>query len=149
MAAMKTARGTKLLFKIGDGASPENFTALCTINTQRGIAFSAAMTEQAVPDCASPDLPAWIQRFKDTLSAAVNGAGVLNTPDIDIMFAFLKDPNSRNCQFVVDVPGADGGRVFEGFFHCNEFNVTGERGPNSEATLAFASDGEISIANNT
>lgn len=149
MAKPKTARGTKLLFKIGDGESPETFTAICTINTSRGIVFSANMSEQSVPDCADPDLPAWIDRNKESLSAAVNGAGLLNTPDIDLMFEFLKDPDSRNCQFVVDVPSADGGRVFEGFFHCTQFEVTGEGAQNSTASLAFASDGEITIANNS
>lgn len=149
MAAVKHARGVKLLLKVGDGASPEQFTPYCTINAARGITFSATTNDFAVPDCTDPDMIAWLVREKTDLSANVTGAGILNTPDVEDMFDYLADENSRNCQIVVDVPSADGGVIFEGAFHLTEFSITGDRGAKMESSVTLVSDGVITAAANT
>lgn len=147
---IKHARGVKLLLKVGDGASPENFTAFCSINAARGITFSSATNEFPAIDCDSPEDVAWVLREKQNLSAAVTGAGTLNTPDVEDFYNWWTSPDSKNCQVVVDVPAADGGVIFEGFFHLTEFAITGDRGAKQECTITLASDGEIGLApNNT
>jgi hypothetical protein len=143
MAAVQHARGVKLLVKVGDGASPEVFTAKCTLNAARGISFSATTRDFAIPDCSDPDLIAWLAREKESLGVTVTGGGMLNTPDSDEFFDWWKSEDTKNVQIVVDVPGADGGIIFEGAFHLTEFALSGDRGGKIEATLTLQSDGEV------
>lgn len=149
MAAVKHARGVKLLVKVGDGASPEVFTAYCTINAARGISFTSATRDFNLPDCADPDEIGWIIREKESLSVTITGGGMLNTPDVDTFFDWWKDAASKNVQVVVDVPSADGGVVFEGPFHLTDFDVSGDRGGKMEASLTLQSDGEITAVANS
>jgi len=149
MASVKNARGVKLLLKVGDGESPETFTAYCSINAARGITFTSATNESPDINCDDPDDISWLLREKASLSAAVTGAGTLNTPDIQDFFDWLSGADSKNCQIVVDVPSADGGVIFEGAFHLTDFAVTGDRGAKMETTITLASDGVITSVANT
>lgn len=149
MAAVKHARGVKLLLKVGDGASPETFAAYCTVNAARGITFTSATNDFNIPDCDDPDQIGWLAREKVSLSVAVTGAGILNTPDVQDFFDWWSSENSKNCQIVVDVPSADGGVIFEGAFHLTEFAITGDRGAKQEANLTLASDGEVTCTANS
>lgn len=149
MADIKHARGVKLLLKVGDGASPEVFNTYCSINADRGITFTAGMNESEVIDCADLEKVAWVLREKTNLSCTFSGGGTVNTPDVEDFFEFLADIDSRNAKIVVDVPSADGGVIFSGRFHCNEFSITGNRGEKMQASVSFASDGEITKSANS
>lgn len=149
MAATKHARGVKLLLKVGDGASPEVFSTFCSINTARGISFSSTTNDFNIPDCDDPDKIAWVAREKDGLSVGVTGAGILNTPDVEEFYEWFASPDSKNCQVVVDVPSADGGVIFEGAFHLTDFEITGDRSGKMECSLSLASDGEVTVGDNT
>lgn len=149
MAAIKHARGVKLLLKLGNGADPEVFTAFCSVNAARGITFTAGTREYTVVDCTDPDAVAWMIREKESLSAAFNGAGMLNTPDVATFFSWLKDENSRNCQVVIDVPAIDGGLIFNGAWHLTEFAITGDKAAKQECSITCASDGEITSEANS
>jgi hypothetical protein len=149
MARVKKARGVKLVLKVGDGADPENFAAKCSINAARGITFSSATNEFPDIDCDDPEAVAWVLREKSNLSAAINGAGTLNTPDVQGFYDWQVDPLSKNCQVVLDVPSADGGVIFEGAFHLTQFEMTGNQGTLVETTIALQSDGEVTCGANT
>lgn len=149
MAAVKHARGVKLLVKVGNGADPEVFAGICSINASRGISFSSAMNEVAIPDCTDLDKIAWLAREKTSLSVTVTGAGIANTADIEDMFDWWKSKDSKNCQVVVDVPSADGGVIFEGAYHLGEFALTGEPGDKQQFTATLSSDGEVTCTANT
>ncbi len=149
MAAVKHARGVKLLLKVGDGSSPESFTAFCTINAARSIKGTVSTNSFNIPDCTDPDLLAWVSREKVALEYAVSGAGILDTDDVQDFSDWLADENPKNCQIVVDVPMADGGVIFEGAFHLTDFEITGDRGKKMEATISLASDGEVTVVANT
>lgn len=149
MAAVKHARGVKLLLKVGDGASPEVFSTYCSINAARGISFSSTTNDFNLPDCSDPEEIAWVVREKDGLSASVTGAGMVNTPDVEAFFDWFTSPDSKNCEVVVDVPSADGGVIFEGAFHLTDFEITGDRGGKMECSITLASDGEITSTANT
>jgi hypothetical protein len=142
---VKYARGVKLLIAIGDGGSPEVFTAYCTVNAARSIKGDAATNDFNIPDCDDPDMVGWLAREKVSLSYTLAGAGILNTPDVQVFADYLADPLSRNCQITVDVPATDGGVVFAGPFHLTSFEITGDRGAKMEATLAMVSDGEVTV----
>jgi Phage tail tube protein len=142
---VKYARGVKLLIMVGDGGSPEVFTAFCTVNAARSVTGDAATNDFNIPDCDDPDALGWLVREKVSLSYSAQGAGILNTPDVMTFTEWLADPDSRNCQIVVDVPAADGGVVFAGAFHLTKFEITGDRGSKMEATLNLISDGEVVV----
>lgn len=145
---VKSARGVKLLLKVGDGATPENFSVFCSVNTTRGISFTAGTNDQDVIDCDDPDAVAWVAREKSNLSCSCTGAGTLDTRDVADFYAWLTSPDSKNCQMVVDVPSADGGVIFEGAFHLTGFDITGDRGKKQECTLTIISDGEVDCVAN-
>jgi hypothetical protein len=149
MAAIKNARGVKLLLKVGDGASPETFAQFCSINTQRGLSFTTATNDNIDIDCDDPDALAWLAREKVSISATFTGSGTLNTPDVEEFFEWLSSPDSKNCQVVVDVPAASGGVIFEGRWHLTDFEITGDRGTKQECSITCTSDGEISLVPNT
>lgn len=149
MPALKPVRGVKLLLKVGNGADPEVFTAKCSINASRGVSFSSAMNEIAIPNCTDLDEIAWLAREKTSLSVGVTGAGILNTPDVQGMFDWWKSKDPKNCQVVVDVPSGDGGVIFEGAYHLPEFSLTGEPGDKANFTCSLASDGEVTCSANT
>lgn len=142
---VKHARGVKLLIMVGDAATPEVFTAFCTVNAARSVTGDAATNDFNIPDCEDPDAMGWLAREKVSLSYSAQGAGILNTPDVQEFADWLADPLSRNCQIIVDVPAADGGVIFAGPFHLTHFEITGNRGAKMEATINLISDGEITV----
>lgn len=143
MAQAKTVRGTKILVKVGDGGTPEVFAHNCSINGARSFQLSAGTNEVAVPDCDDPELMAWLVREKVSVSATVQGAGVCNTPDIELFQAWAASSDAKNCRIVVDVPGADGGGYWSGAFHCTDFTISGDRGQSSEISVTLVSTGEV------
>lgn len=148
MTDVKHTRGVKVLLKIGNGADPEVFAQSCSINAERGITFTAGTNDTEVINCEDPEQLAWILREKTNLSCSINGAGLLNTPDVADYFEWLESPDPRNCKLVIDVPAADGGVVFSGAYHLTEFSITGNRGEKAQASVALQSDGRIIKAAN-
>ena len=140
MVAPVKLRGVHLLIKIGNGAAPEVFTPYCSINTDRGIQFTADTTDEPDIDCTNIDLLAWLSREKKSLSATLNGSGTLNVPDVPDMFAFLNSVNSRNCLIIVDIAG---GYEFAGAFHLTSLEITGTYGEKAKCTLKMDSDGTV------
>jgi len=149
MAAVKHARGVKLLIKVGDGATPEVFSTPCSINAERGITFTAGVSDQDIPDCSNPDAIAWVVREKTNLSASITGSGVLDTEDAEFFFDWLKSEDPKNVKVIVDVPASAGGVIFTGSFHLGEFSITGNRGEKMQASISLSSNGEITSAANS
>ena len=144
MAKPVTSRASQLLLKLGDGGSPEAFTAPCGLNT-KGITFTKEMNDTPVPDCDNPDAPAWTERAVTTLSAAVSGAGILSMGDLDTWIAFNESTISRNAQviIVVDAPNSAMGGMWTGKFLMSSFEVTGELGNKIQTTIEMQSDGPV------
>lgn len=145
MTAVSHTKGVKLVLKLGDGASPEVFAAKCSINAERGITFTSTLSDTAIPDCTDPEALAIIAREKTDYSAAVNGAGLLNVGDELFFFNWLKSPDAKNCQVIVD---SVGGTTFSGAFHLGEFSITGNRGGKIECSISLSSDGAVAGATN-
>jgi tail tube protein len=143
---VKYARGVKLLIMVGQAdGPPETFVAFCTINAARSVVGEAATNDFNIPDCEDPDKMGWLVSEKVSLRYTAQGAGILNTPDVQEFADWLADPNPRNCQIIVDVPAVDGGVVFAGQFHLTHFEITGDRGSKMEATVNLISNGEVTV----
>lgn len=143
MAAVNYTRGVKLVLKIGDGASPEVFTAMCSINAERGITFNAQTSDETIPDCADLDAIAWVAREKQTLSVDVTGGGMLDKGNVKTMWDFFEADTSTNCQIVLDDDTAANVITFEGAFQLTSFEITGNRGEKVTTSLSLSSDGAV------
>lgn len=149
MALVKVMNGEQLLVQIGNGATPtETFAHDCLINTERGISFSANMSDSLVPDCDSPALPAWLIRHKDGLSATINGAGMIHTASLEDWWTWFNGDATRNVRVKVNVAGADGGGYWQGAFHLSEFQVTGTRKETATVSVTLVSSGPITWTDN-
>jgi predicted secreted protein len=134
-------RGTQLLVKVGDGASPsETFTHPCLINAKRGFKATVSSNKIVVPDCDNPDDPAWQEVIKDVLSAAIDGAGKLDRAGVATFYAWLLGKDPKNVQIWLGTFG-----YWAGAFHCTNFEVTGDRGALAECSLALESDGAVTF----
>lgn len=145
MTQAVTLRGTKILVKIGDGATPETFTNNCSINGARSFQLQCQTNDTAVPDCDDPDLMAWIESEKVSLNATVSGAGVTNVGDVPFFYAYAASPDPRNCRIVIDAgSGVNGNGYFAGAFLCDGFTVSGDRGNKSDISITLKSTGVVS-----
>lgn len=145
MTLAKALKGKSLLIKIGDGADPEVFAQPCSINSDRGIVFTAETNQTRVPDCDDPELIGWFRREKTAKGATINGAGTLHTPDLEDLFDFFNSEDSRNLQVKLNgVAGADGGGHFAGAFLCTGLEVTGTVGEYTQVSISLESDGAVS-----
>lgn len=143
MAALKAVSGTKVLVQIEDPLTPGTYAHPCLINAARGISFTSNTSDQLIPDCLTPDAPAWITRTKDGLSASVTGAGLLHTPDTEVFFDWFKGDTAKNVRVKIDALAADGGGYFAFSAKLTEFNITGDRGAKAEADVTILSDGAV------
>lgn len=149
MAAIKYARGTKLLLKFGDGEAPEVFTHACSINASRSIQFTAEENTSVIPDCADLNAPGWIVSDITSKRVTASGSGMLNTPDFDALHAWWDSSESRNAKLVIDVSAADGGRIISAAFKILTLEVSGEKDGKIEISISIASDGPATVADNT
>jgi hypothetical protein len=145
MAQERGTSGLKLLLLVGDGGSPEGFTHPCSINAERGITFTAGMSEEDGFNCEDPDEIGWVLREKTKLSCAITGGGKVVMSDVPFFFEWLTSNESRNCKVKVDAPG---GQTFTGAFHLSEFPLTGNKGEKMATSISLASDGEVVMAAN-
>lgn len=131
-------RGTQLMIKIGDAASPEVFSHPCLINTKRGIQFQSSANKVIIPDCDNPDDPAWVQVIKDQLSASISGAGVLDTADVADYDAWFNSDDAKNVEIWLGAIGK-----WTGSFKLTSWEVNGDRNQNAEVTLTLESHGAL------
>jgi predicted secreted protein len=135
---ISTIRGTQLLIKVGDAASPEVFAHPCLINAKRGFKLAVSSNKIVVPDCDNPDDPAWQEVIKDVLSASIDGAGKLDTADVADYHAWLVSKDPKNIQIWLGTVGH-----WAGAFHLTSFEVSGDRGALAEVSLALESEGVV------
>lgn len=143
MAAVKFTRGVKLVLKVGNGAEPEVFTALCTINAERGITFNAQTNDANIPDCDDLDALAWLAREKVSLSVDVTGGGMSHKSDVKKLWDWFEGEDAKNCQIIMDDDTSGNVITFEGAFHLTQFDLTGNRGEKVNSTMTLASDGAV------
>lgn len=138
MAKATTVAFGSFLVKIGDGASPEVFTAPCGL-TSKGFNQTASTQETTVPDCADPDAPAYVERAVDTISAEITGSGVLATEAFTTWQAWFDSAAAKN--FRVYPKGASGG-YYSGAGILTAFNNKVDRGQKVNVDVTIQTDGE-------
>jgi predicted secreted protein len=141
MAAPTTASWTKFIIQLGDGGGTEVFTPPCGL-TSKGIAFSATTAETAVPDCANPSLPAWIERDVRDKSATITGSGILAMEARETWWNWYSSGAAKNCRVKIDAPM---GGHWAGSFQLTalEFGAGRDDGKIQLNTVTLMSDGEV------
>lgn len=143
MAKPITVNASKMLIKIGDGATPtEVFAAPCGMTT-KGLNFTKETNDVNVPDCDDPDAPAWIERGVVSMSAEISENGILAMEALTVWQEFLDETISRNVQVWLDVPVSSHGGHWNGKFHLTGFNVTAEQGDKVQVAVTMQSDGPV------
>ncbi|HAL06350.1 phage tail tube protein [Brevundimonas naejangsanensis] len=144
MALVKTTRWSELVLKVGDGATPEQFKPLCTINAARGINFNANTTEDSIPDCDDLQKLQWLIREKVSLSVDVTGAGKVDKKDVKPLVDWQQSPETRNCIVVLDDADPDNVIQFLGAYHLTTFSMNGDPGtPTVTGDIALQSSGAV------
>ena len=148
MAAVKAMNGTSLLVQIGDGGSPEVFAHDCLINTERGIAFASETNRQVIPDCDTPEAPAWSVVNKDGLSATITGAGMLHTASVPDWDAWFNSDDAKNVRVLLNgVTLVNGGGHWAGAFKLTAWEITGTRNEKAQVSVTLESDGAVTWVN--
>ncbi|WP_315759306.1 MULTISPECIES: phage tail tube protein [unclassified Bradyrhizobium] len=136
MAKAQTLPFSKFLVSLGDGNSPEVFSAPCGLNS-RSYNRAAATNETNVPDCEDPDAPSWLNRDIVSMSASISGAGVVADEDYDTWELWMNSGATKNVKVKL------GNRESIGPYKCTKLNVTGQRGQRVTFDVTLDSDGEI------
>lgn len=144
MAEAKTLAGKSLYIKVSDGAETPVFAHPCLINAARGIQFSSTSNERRIPDCTDPELIAWTKINKISLTAKIQGAGVLNTTDNEFYFDWYNSDDAKAVQVELHgVVEADGGGWWAGNFKCMDYNVNGDIGDEVKADITLQSHASV------
>lgn len=142
MARPKTARGSKVLIQLGNGAGPEVFTAPCALET-KGINLSADTNDFNVPDCDLPDNPTWTERVVSALSAGVSGNGVLALENLTTWRTWFLSGLAKNIRVKIDVPLADNGGYFAMSSVLTTFNIGADQTGLITVEVGISSSGEV------
>lgn len=147
MAQASVISFSKFRVLLGDGASPETFTAPCGFNS-RALNRLKNLNEVVIPDCDDEDAAAWIGRDVASLSWGVTGEGVLAEESIEMWEDFFDSTASRNVRVEIELP-TQAMLVKEGRAHLSTFNVAANRGEKATVNVELAGDGELVAVSTT
>jgi hypothetical protein len=128
----------KFLLKVGDGASPEVFSAPCGL-TAKAFNQTNTTVESIVPDCDDPDAPANVERGITSKSRDISGTALLTSESFQTWQDFYDSDYSKNVR--VYPMGASGG-YYQGKFILATFNIAAPAiGQKSTGDITLQSDG--------
>lgn len=140
MAKPETARFGKFLVKLGSGTGPIVYAAPCGF-TSKSLTLSKDLTEIVIPDCEDPDAASWVGRDVNSLSAAVNGQGVLASEALetwtDAYDSVEPVPVKIEIHFKTKILS------YTGTMHISSLSFETEQGGRVTITVEMASDGEM------
>lgn len=140
MAQPSTARFGKFKVMLGDGSSPEVFTAPCGF-TSKSLTLTKNLTEVNIPDCDDPDAVAWVGRDAESLSASISGEGVLAAESVEDWLDAWENVDSINVKVEIEFPAKT--ITWTGRMHVATFTPSAEQGGRVTATVEMQSDGEL------
>lgn len=104
--------GTQALL-IGDGQSPEVFTAPCGITTLNKATNVDAQTT-AIPDCDDPDLPAWLAVDEISRQLVVSGSGTIALESLPMWDLWDRTGGFKNVRWYRNLTAINGGGYLQG-----------------------------------
>lgn len=143
MAQPLTYKFSKFRVLLGNGATPEVFTAPCGFNA-RALNRSKNLTEIDIPDCPDEDAPSWVGRDVRSQTWSITGEGVLAQSAIDTWEAWMIATSSKNVR--IELEGGSGTKVYTGAGHLATFNLSGTRGERATVNIEIQGDGALTVA---
>lgn len=140
MSAPITARPGKMRILLGNGGSPEVFTAPCGLTT-KGLTVSKNLEEVTIPDCDDPDAVFFMARDVSSMSALISGEGVMAAESEGVWNDAAFNTESVNCR--VEVEFSTGTRVLSGAFHLDSYGINAAQGQRVSVSISMQSDGEF------
>ena len=148
MPNVQNAPGEQLVLQLGNGATPEVFTASCTINTTRALDLSASASTTELADCVTPSNPAVVVRQIKSTDIKFTGAGIADAPSILAIVQWLQSGASKNVKVIQNRTGAQGGFTVTGAMVITAMNLAGMRGDMQTFTATFEGNGAYTIVAN-
>ncbi|PZO78439.1 MAG: hypothetical protein DI629_12115 [Mesorhizobium amorphae] len=142
MAKPVTRRGTKLRILQGNGGGSETFTAYCALNAKT-VRFQSQTNDFYVPDCDTPDAPAWREIVKSGRSMTVSGSGILNMTDLTRYQAAYNDDDVLNYRVELDGTNTVAGGHWSAPFAVTELEVTGNDEDLVQVSITLESNGAV------
>lgn len=139
MAKPTVLPGTKLLILVGNGASPEVFSAPCGLTTT-GIDFSASSNTTVIPDCDNPEGAAWEDKDINGLSAGVTGNGVMAVESFAVWNDWFQGAAAKNIQIKLDDAALG---HWAGSFILTGLKFGGVRGNKVTVDVTMANNGPV------
>lgn len=127
MALAKTLTFGKQLLLLGDGESSETFAAPCGFE-QLSLTVNIATNETNVPDCADPDLPAWLVSSEVSKQMVLSGSGVLDTDAMQEWRDWLTAGGEKNVRWKTEGLKANGGGHYQAPGILAAYAENGQRG---------------------
>jgi len=148
MATVQNAPGEQLVLQLGNGATPEVFTATCTINTTRTLDLTAIASVTELADCVTPSNPAITYRQIKSYDIKVSGSGIADAPSILALIQWWQGGAQKNCKVVQNRTGAQGGFTITAPFVVTSLQIAGARGDMQTFTGTFELAGAPTVTAN-
>lgn len=143
MATITPLLGEQLLIQLGDGATPEKYSAPALINTTRGITFSTSTETEELIDLADQSAAAVTARFAKAVDWKIDGAGMVSKPDLKEYLLWSKSPKARNVKVSDAATGATW--TVTGSAILTQLQVSGERRKASTVQISLESAGDWTV----
>ena len=128
MTAVNNSPGELLLIEQGNGATPEVFTTICSINTTRTLDMTATASTAEIADCATPSNPAYTARQIKSYDLKFTGAGVADAVSVQALVSAFQAGSVHNYKVIQNRSGANGGFTITLPMVITSLQLTGERG---------------------
>ncbi len=140
MAKPTTARFGAFAVMLGNDADPIIYTSPCGF-TSKSLQLTKDLTEVVIPDCDSPDAASWVGRDVASLSASVNGEGVLAAESAEDWLDAFNSTIPVPVKIVLTL--ATETITWTGLMHLSSLTIDAEQGGRVNLSVEMQSDGEL------
>lgn len=149
MATGTPIKFSKLALLIGDGATPEVFSAWCGITGITKTTNKDTGTV-AMPDCDDPDLPSWLEVYLVSNQMVISGTGTVAQESFEDFEKWdrgevvggLDDGVFRNIRFMINIDPANGGGYYEGSAMLTQWEVAAQNRAPGTFTFSTTFNGQ-------
>lgn len=143
MAIITPLLGEQLLIQVGNGASPEVYSAPALINTTRGITWSTSTESEELIDLADQSATAITARYAKATDWKIDGAGMVSKADLKEYLLWAATPKARSIKVTDAATGASW--TMTGSAILTQLQVSGERRKASTVQISLESAGAWTI----
>jgi len=142
MAKPKTLKFGMLKIELGDGGSPEVFSAPCGL-TQKAFNRTKNLTEVNVPDCDDPDAPTEVERDITSTDWSITGQGVLAGEAVATWDDAYASADSISIKITEVWPAPIGTIAYTGKAHLATYEVSSQSGGRAQVNISLQADGGL------